>query len=345
MATKKKPENKGIVQLEQDLVAEKYGRLYLLYGEEIFLREEYFFRLKKSVLPLGAETFNLQELDGKELTLLQFEEAMDCLPMMAERTLVIVTDWNIYKLADDQKKNLMELLAQIPDYCTVVFYYDIVEFKRDTRTKLDGVLAEYGILVEFLRQEQEQLVKWVQHRFHSLGKEISFREATEFIFYCGDYMTKLASEIEKIAAYASECQVKKEEIYAVATPHLDAVVFEMTNALGEKNYDVALGVLSKLYQMQEHPLRILKVVSRQIRQIYGAKVGQMQGRGEDYVVKLWKMHPYAGKKITQSARRVSIEWCRNACVACALADRGMKSGGDGEELLTQLVLELAHGGQ
>lgn len=340
---KKKSESNSLGRLDQDLKQENFGRLYVLYGEEVYLRERYLFSLKNKVVAESAAAFNLQEFDGREFTVAEFEEAMDCLPMMAERTLLVITDWNVYKLAEDKREAFMVAVGEIPSYCTVVLYYDIVEFKRDTRTKIDGIMGEYGLFVNFERQDQGNLVKWVQQGFKNMGREIAAREANELIFYCGDYMTKLASEMEKIGAYAEQTQIKLEDIHAVATPHLDAVVFEMTNALGEKNYDMSLGVLAKLYQMQEHPLKILKVVSRQIRQVYGAKLALEQRKSDDYIISMWKMHPYVGKKIVQSARTVSLDWCRKACISCAKVDKAMKSGGgDPEELLTQFVLELGN---
>ena len=66
-------------------------------------------------------------------------------------------------------------------------------------------------------------------------------------------MTNLIGEIEKVGAYAKGPRITRQDIEAVATPQLDAVVFRMTDAIGEGNFDRAAQVLGELYQMQEPP--------------------------------------------------------------------------------------------
>lgn len=340
---KEKSNLAGQEQLKKDLQLENFSRLYLFYGKEVFLRDYYFNELKTKILPSGTENFNLHELNGEDMTLESLAEALDALPMMAQRTLVVVTDLDLFK-NEERRTGLQELLSDLPDYCTLVFFFDILEFKGDTRTKLGQCIAEQGVMVDFTPLGQRDLIQWIQNGFRNLNLNCPSGVAMELIFYCGDLMVKLSSEMEKIAAYSNGKEITKEDIFAVATPQLDAVVFQMTDFMGERNFDKALGVLWELNQMQEHPLAIMKVVTRSVRQIYGAKLALEQGKNADYVAKLWGLKPYPAKKITESARRFSLDWCRNACLLCAKTDLGMKSGGGNEQdLLTGLVLELAIG--
>lgn len=341
---KQKKDLSGVNRLGKDLETGQFAPFYLFYGEEEYLREEYLRNLKNRILVPGTETFNFHEFQGKEMTSEKLSDVLDSFPMMAERTFVLVTDWDVFKLGESVREELIEIFSQLPDYCTLVFLYAQVEYKGDARTKLAQKMTEVGVFVDFPRMSQQNLVGWIQKVFGSMGKEISPSVATELIFYCGDYMTKLSGEIEKIAAYASDVQVTKEDIYAVAMPHIEALVFDMTNAMGEGNFDVALKVLSELYQMQEHPLMIMSVVTRLIRQMYGAKLLMGKGRGQGDVAKLFGLKPYPAQKIMESGRRFSLEWCREAAMKCGKTDLAMKSGGGiPEDLLTQLVLELGNG--
>ena len=71
-------------------------------------------------------------------------------------------------------------------------------------------------MVNFARQETGELVKWVRRRFRALGKDIDGNLASELIFLCGDLMTNLIGEIEKIGAYAKGAQITRADIDAVA---------------------------------------------------------------------------------------------------------------------------------
>lgn len=346
-----KSREEGLNQLKIQLKDGNFGKCYLIHGEESYLREFYFQQLKKKILPVGADTFNLHEFQGKDLDFDRLEEALDSFPMMAERTMVIVTDCDLYKLAEASRKKLLNLLTDLPDYCTLVFYYDILTYQHDGRTKLATALSELALIVECPFQSEEKLVRWIQvQRFSALGKTISPDLARELIFYCGESMTKLAGEIEKIGAYAAQEEITKEDILAVATPHINAIVFSMTDALAARDFDLAVGILSQLFQMEgksrgqkmERELGILGAVSRQMRQLYQTKLAMEQRKGESYVASLLGVQSFVARRIVASSRGFSLEWCRNAVILCGNADKNLKSTGQkGEALLTKLILDLA----
>ena len=77
----------------------------------------------------------------------------------------------------------------------------------------------------------------------------------------------------------------------MATPQLDAVVFRMTDAIGEGNFDRAASVLGELYQMQEPPIKIMWSLGRQMRQLYSARLVMEQGKGAQYLAGLWGSSP------------------------------------------------------
>ena len=200
--------------------------------------------------------------------------------------------------------------------------------------------------MNFARQETGELVKWVRRRFRALGKNIDANLASELIFLCGDLMTNLIGEIEKIGAYAKGENITRGDIDAVATPQLDAVVFRMTDAVGAGKFDQAAQVLGELYQMQEAPIKILWSLGRNMRQLYSARLALEGGRGASYVAELWGLRPFQAEKLMGAARRFSLPWCRRAVIRCAQTDLAMKStGADGAELLTSLLMELAVGRQ
>jgi len=343
MPPKAKPDTAGYQKLKKDLAqGGAPGQLYILHGEETYLRDYYLGRLKERLLSGGMGDFNLHEIRAKDMSPHVLEEAVDCLPMMSERTLVLVTDYDLFKAGEADREGYVKIFSQLPDYCCVVFLYDLIDYKGDARTKLAAAIKQHGTVVNFVRQEQGDLVDWVRRRFHALGKEIDSRLALDLIFLCGDLMTNLIGEIEKIGSYSKQKHITRADIEAVATPQLDAVVFRMTDAIGERNFDRAMSVLGELYQMQEPPIKIMWSLGRQMRQIYSARLAIEQGRGASYVAELWGMKSYPAEKLINSARRFSLKWCRKAVVRCGETDLAMKSTmQDAQELLTSLLLELS----
>jgi DNA polymerase-3 subunit delta len=292
------------------------------------------------------EAFNLHTFSGRETEVQALSEAVDALPMMSERTLVVVSDYDLYKASADARDALAALFSALPAYCCLVFIYDVLEYKPDARTKLAAAVKEHGSVVKFERQEQNDLTDWIARRFRALGHEIDTRDAQYLIFLCGDLMNGLLSEIGKIGAYAKGKRVTREDIDAVAIPQVDAVVFQMTDAVARKEFDRAASILGDLLRMQETPIMLLAVLGRQLRQIYTARLALDRGKGADYLMKLWGMRSgYPAEKLLDSAKRVSLPWCRRAVRRCAETDLAMKSvtGGDAQQMLISLLLELADG--
>ncbi len=344
---KSKPDQSGYRQLKQDIRDKNLGKLYFLHGEETYLRDYYFGEMKKQLLDGGMGTFNLHQLEGKELSPHKLEEVVDCLPMMADRTLIVVSDFDFFKAGESDREKYGEIFENLPDYCCLVAIYDLIAFKADARLKLSKTVKKVGHIVHFAPQEQSDLVDWIRRRFKALDKDIDSRLAMELIFLCGDLMTKLATEIEKIGAYAKGARITREDMDAVATPQLDAVVFQMTNYMGEGNFDGAMEVLGKLYQMQEPPVKIMYMVSRQMRQLYGAKLAQEHRQTTAQLAAMLSIQNYPAEKLSQSARRFSLPWCRRGVIRCGQVDLAMKSatGLDNQALLTGLLIELAASGR
>jgi len=342
MPPKNKPDTSGFDKLKKDLSAGTPGQLYLFHGEETYLRDYYLGRLRDAVLSGGLGEFNRHDLAGKDMSPHALEEAVDCLPILTERTFVLVTDYDLFKAGEKDREEYLRILGNLPDYCCVVFLYDLIEYKADARTKLAAAVKKYGTAVNFVRQGQRELTDWVRRHFKAQGKEIDLRLCEELIFLCGDLMQNLQQEISKISSYARGDRITREDIEAVATPELSAVVFRIAEAIGEKNYDKAAKVLGELYQMQKSPYEIIGALGKQLRQLYSARLALDQRRDAAWVGRLWGMK-YPMDRLMVSARRFSLPWCRQAVVRCAQTDLAMKSTGqDPKELLTTLLLELAN---
>ena len=340
MAGKGKPDQSAYQKLKKEIAAGTVGSLYIFHGEETYLRDYYLGQLKQKLLPPGMEAFNYHTLSGKDFDLKQLEQLIDCLPMMGQRTLIVVSDYDLFK---GDKDGLVRVFSDLPEYVCLVFVYDLIPYKADARTKLAGVIKEKGSVVPFNRQEQGDLVDWIFRRFRAMDHDISTEDAKYLIFLCGDLMTTLISEIGKIGAYAKNHRVTRADIDAVATPQLDAVVFEMTDAIAAGDFDKAAGVLGDLFHMQEPPIKLLSVLGKHLRQLYSARLALEDKRGASYLMELWGLRSaYPAQRLMQSAKRFSLSWCRWAVVRCAQTDLAMKSTGSaGEELLTGLLMELA----
>ena len=227
--TKKPPKaSEAFQKFKSDLAAGRIGNAYIFCGEETYLREHYLKDLRDRLIPAGFEEFNYHTLDGKDLTAELLAETAEAMPMLSERTLIVASDFDIFKLNEDQREKLIAFLEDIPPYCCIVFVYDTVDYKPNrTMKKLYKAVTDHVQVVEFRPADNSDLVVWIARRFKALGKEIDRQTAEYLIFTCGGLMTGLVPEIAKIGAYAKGRAITQKDIDAVADPVLSAEVFAL----------------------------------------------------------------------------------------------------------------------
>ena len=321
------------------------ANLYIFYGEERYLLQTMAQQLKELLIPGGFEEFNYHRLTGKGLTVQELAETAEAMPMMAEHTLITVTDMDIFKLDESQRTALIDLLGDFPPYCTLVFLYEQVPYKRDGKMKkLCAALNEYVQEVEFVQQERSDLLKWLKRRFAATGHDIDQTAADHLLFTCGSLMRGLIPEVEKIAAYARHERITVEDIDAVAEPVLDARIFDMTNAVTARNYDRAAAILADLLRMQTEPIAILAALGKELRRLYTARLALDGGKDRVWLKELWSMSSdYPAKLLLQAAKNVDHDWCRQAVKRSQTLDRRMKSerNMDSEGELKLFLMELA----
>ena len=262
MAGKATKNTNAYDKLKEDIKSGTPANVYIFFGEETYLREHYTEQLRTLLVPDGFEEFNFHRLQGKGLTMQELAETVEAMPMMAQNTLVTVTDLDIFKMEEGQRTALIEILSDFPEYCTLVFIYDTLTYKRDGKMKkLTAALDKFVQEVEFQEQERAALVKWVKRRVAATGHDIDSATVDHLLFTCGTLMTALSQEIKKIGAYAKGQNITVADINAVADPVLDARVFDMTKCITDRRYDEAARILGDLLRMQEEPIMIHSCIS------------------------------------------------------------------------------------
>ncbi len=346
MAKKPQPGNQ-LQELKVAIKNKALERLYVFYGEEVFLLNHYLGQMKKLALDPLTESFNFHRLTAETFDMQSFINAVENMPMMAEATFVQVDEIDLFKLSEGDRTKMAEVLSDIPEWCTVVFTYETVAWKPDKRQKklwesIDGNAR----IVEFAKQDQRDLVAWTQRHFAAHKKRISGDLCVYLIDITGGTMTALSGEIDKICAYSGAEEIHRSDIDAVTEPVLDAVVFQMTDLLSNGCYGDALEKLQTLLKMQQEPLAILGAIGGHFRRISAGRTLLDAGRNASDLQKLCGIPDYPARKTMEAARRFQPEFCRRAAELVVTTDHDIKTSYDEpERLLELLILKLAQEAQ
>ncbi len=337
-----KQDYSALQDLKAAIKAKNPERLYFFHGEEMFLLRHYLGQVKKILVDELTESFNFHRFTDETFDVQSFADAVENLPMMADFTMVQVDDIDLFKLAETERNKIVEIISDIPQYCSVVFTYQTVAWKPDKRQKALWEAVSGGQIVEFSKQEQRELISWIIRHFAALNKRITPDLCAYLIDITDGTMTSIGSEIKKIASYSGADDICKADIDAVTEPVPDAVAFQMANDISAGRYDNAIVKLQQLLKMQEEPLGLLGTIGMHFRRIGVARTLLDNGKGTQDLMKICGMTDYAARKTMDSARRFSPELCKKAAELILETDRKIKTSFDApQRLLEILILQLA----
>ncbi len=327
----------GAVRLKDDLKQKNPGKCYVIHGEEDYLCRYYFQQLQKLLLDDLTADFNFHKLTAENFSAQLLNDSLETFPMMSERSLVQVDEVDLFALDTGEQEAVLTMLQDLPEHCCLVFTY--LEFKPDKRKKkLWDAIEKNAVLAEFHYQNDRELVTWINRHFQRLGKTIQPNLCDYLRQLCNSSMTRLEGEIRKIADYSGAQEIVRADIDAVVEPTLDGVVFDITNALADRDFDRAMEKLHVLFKMRVEAIPIVGAISAQMRKLYGAIVL----KNGDELARIYGMSPKAAAFTMTQARRFSLRFCEQAVLLCRDTDHKLKTSYDDPEALVEhLILQLA----
>ncbi|MBQ2847972.1 MAG: DNA polymerase III subunit delta [Clostridia bacterium] len=322
--------------------------VYLIYGEESYLKKIYIDKIVAKTVDDSFADFNFHTFDGKDSTLSEIYECAEAVPMMAETKCVLVKDYPMDTLDDNGFEQLERLLSENPDDCALVFSLIAYEPKGAKFTKAVKLFDKYGFAVKLDRKTPAELIKMLENGAKKRGKPFAKGVAQYLITCVGSDLNTLLNETEKACAFAAGDEVLKSDVDSVCIKSLDAKVFDMIKDLTSGRFDSAFKKLSLLFEQREDEFQILGALIAQYSDIYRAKAAVKSGNRAEAVAKFYN---YAGKefRLSNAARNgssLSFADIGECIEILSWADTTLKSSAlDKRLVLEQTVVKLARVGR
>lgn len=317
-------------RINEDIKTGKLKQLYLLYGEEAYLRKQYRDRLKSAVI--GDDTMNYHYYEGKNISVGEIIDLAETLPFFAERRLIVLENSGLFKSGGEE---LSEYLPAKPEST----YFLFVETEVDKRSRLYKKVQSGGYAAEFTVQDEATLKKWILSMVKREGKNISGAALNYLIEKTGTDMENIRKEMEKLFCYCLEKDtIETEDIEEICTKRISSHIFDMISAIADKKQKKALELYYELLALKEPPMRILFLIARQFNLLMQVKELQKKGfRDKAIGEKVGLPGFIAGKYVTQSAR-FSKEDLREAVEACVEAEEAIKTGKMNDNMSVELLI-------
>lgn len=317
--------------LETDIKTGNFKQVYLLYGEEAYLKNLYKNRLKNAIVN-PEDTINLNRYEGKGISIPALIDQAETMPFFAEHRLLLLEDTGFFKNASPE---LAEYLPAMPAETILLF----VETEVDKRSKLYKTVKNMGRIVEMSHQNEQMLTNWVLRRLQKENVKITKSAMQLFLERAGDDMENISHELEKLIAYTYGREgITREDVEAICTVRTENKIFDMINAIAEKKQKRALDLYYDLLALKEPPMRILALIARQFNLLLQVKDLRRQGFDQATIASKAGIMGFVARNCLRQAEYFSMEMLRTAVEDCVRTDEAVKTGRMGDRMGVELLI-------
>jgi DNA polymerase III subunit delta len=299
----------------------------VLTGTNAFALQQ---ELQKSVQTFLQEhgDMAIERLDGEEVSYERISEAVQSLPFLAARKLVILR-------APSARKQFIEqfeaLLTDLPEITDII----IIEPKIDKRTAYYKWLKKNTEFKEFNELDIRGLAPWAAQYAKEQGAELSLSDAAYLIDRTGANQAHLSNEIKKLALVGNK--ITREIISSLTEPTPQSKIFDLLDAAFSGQTKKAMNLYTEQRTMKVEPQEILAMIGWQLRQVALAKTAD----NKHDLVKEGKTSPYSANKAKAIANRLTLQKLRKLVDdLVALDARSKRQPIDLDEALQTYLLKI-----
>lgn len=319
-------------RIVQDIKNGEFAHVYLLYGEEAYLRKQYRDNLRKALVA-DDDTMNCSVYAGKDIDINEIIDMAGTMPFFAPRRVIMIENSGWMKSGNDR---MAEFLKNIPDTTYIIFE----ESEIDKRNKLFKAVTANGYAANCEVQDEATLKKWIMGLLKKENKLITPDALNILLDRTGTDMEGIKKELEKLICYKYYDEgITAEDVEELCTVRVQNKIFDMVEAVAGKQQKQALDLYYDLLALKEAPMKILALISRQFNMLLQVKEMKMKGYQEQTIATQTGLNAYfLKKKYIPQASKFKLEQLQQALTACVEAEEAVKTGNMTDILSVELII-------
>ncbi|MGH7654961.1 MAG: DNA polymerase III subunit delta [Gemmatimonadaceae bacterium] len=223
--------------LKSSLEERTFDRVYLFHGDDDYLKEAKVREVIDRATDPATRDFNLDVLRAGDLDAGSLGVALDSLPMMAERRVVVVRD--VTTLKKDARTVLAKYLAR-PAADTLLLLV------AAAGTKPDAPLLDAATAIDFRPLTDGDVAKWVAHHATTLGVTIDEPAAELLCSATGNDLALLAGEIDKLRSYTNGAPIDAAAIEAIVGVRHGETLGDLLDLVAQRKSSDAVALLERV---------------------------------------------------------------------------------------------------
>lgn len=323
------------MQLNNDLKSGNFKPVYLVYGDQSYLRLQNRDRIRRALMADGDE-MNFSRFSGDDFDFDQVRELAETLPFFADRRVILIEDAGLFgSRAGSESDELAEYLPSMPETTHIIF----AEESADKRKKLYKAVQKTGTVLQCDEPDPATMRKWTYSLFKREGKEIPQGVLRMFLEWTGEDMQNIVNESEKLISYLGErSEVRPSDIRAVCSVRIKDRIFDMIEAISMRDREKALQIYMDLIALQTPPQIILSLMIRQFNQLLQVSELITKINDRDIASRLHVPPFVVTKKYRPALRGTSGKELQESLAQCLQADQDYKSGRVDARIAVEMII-------
>jgi DNA polymerase III subunit delta len=298
---------------------------YVFHGDDPHSQQETLAELKAKLGDPAMLDLNTSQFEGGGIDLSQLRHACNSMPFLAEKRLVIVRDFFAASPAKETMDELLASLPQLPETTRLVFLESRPLSEKHPAVRLAHA-EENGYVKAFNRPEGHDLERWIRQRVEAGDGRISPRATHSLAVNVGSELHVLDNEIEKLLLYKEGQTIEEEDVDLLSPYAAQASIFELVDALGNRNGRVAALLLQKKINEGADPFYLFSMFVRQFRLLIQVKELSTEGMQPPEIAKKLKIHSFVAGKVAQQSHAFSLPQLEQIYGHLLDIDVGVKTG-------------------
>lgn len=318
--------------LNEHLKKRTFKNVYLLYGDEAYLRSQYRDRLRQALIAEG-DTMNMASFAGKGIDEKELMALADTMPFFSDYRLIIVENSGFFTSSHDA---LAAYMQHIPETTCLVF----VEAEVDKRNKLFKAVSSAGYAANLTIPGDKQLIIWLAGMVKRENKLIQEQTLQYFLQLVEHNMNTMCQEMEKLLCYVGERQViERADVDAVCSVFVENKIFDMIRAIAGRNQKQALQLYDDLVMLKEAPMRILYLIIKQFDALYEIKDLVVKGYPAGAIAEKTGVRDFIVKRNITLARHFELSSLRQAVEDGIDLEEAVKTGRITDRLAVEWMIQ------
>lgn len=217
-----------------------FSSLYFILGKDSFLRKSAIELLLKA-----QKTYDVQTLDGKNLSKKKILTELDAFNLFSERRLILIEE------ADKLDKDAMvalETYFEKPNR-SICLIFSAVSLHHGAHFYRKGEKA--GIVLEFVEEKpwekERSIQEWMSAFVESQGKGMDGGALKLLMKFLGTDQELIKREVEKLICYVgTRSQITSQDITAIVSPVASETVWQLGEAIFRRDAQTSLCICKSL---------------------------------------------------------------------------------------------------